>query len=354
MSRFPLLLVLLFALLAACPDGDDDDATGDPCAGDDVGEDLDDDTYRSCGNIAELVDCDDNDATVHPDADETCGDGVDNDCNGTADDLDQDDDGFISDECFGPDCNDLNAEVFPDRPESCDGEDNDCDGNVDDGFDADDDGWTSCAGDCVNSDAFINPDAEELCDGLDNDCDCLDVPQDTNGDGTLCGPGDKDVDEAFDTDEDGFIDGSDPLCIDIYGPNADFAAFGDCNDDDAAVFPEAHEDASDGLDNDCDSCVDECFDHDGDGIDNCADTDSGDPTCIDPAQQGSGDIQGEPDCLDSPAHFLATVVYPGFTIQDTLMDGTPVTMTEICGDKLDNNCDGVIDEGYDDGCNPIE
>ena len=356
MRRLSLLIPLLFCILWACPEGgDDDDSTAaDDCGDDDIGVDEDDDSYRTCGSIPELIDCDDSDATVHPDGVETCGDGIDNDCDGTADDLDADDDGFISVECLGQDCDDNSAEVFPGRPESCDGADNDCDGTVDDGFDADDDGWTSCAGDCVNSDAFINPDAEELCDGIDNDCDCLDTPQDTNNDGTPCGPGDADVDEAFDADLDGFVDATNALCIDIYGPAADLAAWGDCDDSDDAIFPAAHEDADDGVDNDCDTCTDECFDHDGDGYDNCDAGAPGDPSCVDPAQTGGDNEGAAADCLDSAAHIFATIVYPGFTYQDTLSDGTPITMGEICGDELDNNCNGTVDEGYDPKCNPLE
>jgi hypothetical protein len=351
MRRLSLLIPLSLLLVWACADPADDDDTGADCS-DGIGVDEDGDTYRTCG-LEELIDCDDGNAAVHPDADETCGDSIDNDCNGTADDLDADGDGFISDQCFGQDCDDADAESYPGRAESCDGADNDCDGTIDDGFDADDDGWTFCAGDCVNSDPFINPDAEELCDGIDNDCDCLDVPQDTNGDGTLCGAGDADVDEAFDADEDGYIDAENPLCVDIYGPNADFAAFGDCDDADATIFPKAHEDAEDGVDNDCDTCVDECFDHDGDGWDNCDQGAAGDSSCIDPAQAGPGDNLAA-DCLDQEDHIFATIVHPGFSHPDTLMDGTPVTMDEICGDKLDNDCDGTIDEGYDENCNPLE
>ena len=39
------------------------------------------------------------------------------------------------------------------------------------------------------------------------------------------------------------------------------------------------EDRSDADDNDCDTCVNECEDQDGDGYDNCSPGDLGDPSC---------------------------------------------------------------------------
>ena len=352
----PLLLAVCMLLFLACPNAADDDDGGEvDCGESGLGTDEDGDTFWTCGELVELIDCDDNDATVNPNATEICDDGADNDCNGITDDLDADEDGIIAEECGGEDCDDNNDQAYPGRPESCDGVDNDCDpyGIIDNGFDADDDGWTSCAGDCDNSDPFINPDAEELCDGIDNDCDCLDTPQDTNDDGTECGPGDADVDEAYDLDGDGFVDGDHQLCIDIYGPLADFAAWGDCNDDNATVFPGATEVSDDGVDNDCDSCLDECFDHDLDGWDNCNPGDAGDPTCYDPAQQGGDGDGRDADCNDSATDFYAIIVHPDFEHTDYLQDGTPVLLDEQC-DNIDNDCDGITDEGYDDNCDPLE
>ena len=201
-----------------------------------VADDLEAIDEDGDGVSVQAGDCDDTDPSVHPGAAETC-DGVDRDCNGAIDDQDADRDGVLSDECGGTDCDDDNPEVFPGRPESCDQTDNDCDGVVDDGFDADDDGWTSCSGDCANADPFVNPDAAEECDGLDNDCDCLSEPRDSNGDGTPCGPGDIGVDEDFDEDGDGYPSASAPACVDVYGPSADHADAGDCDDADPTVHP---------------------------------------------------------------------------------------------------------------------
>ncbi|NNE29631.1 MAG: HYR domain-containing protein, partial [Saprospiraceae bacterium] len=72
-------------------------------------------------------DCDDSDPAVNPDATEVCGNGIDDDCDGDVDTDDDDMDGVSV--CAG-DCDDNNPLVYPDAPEICDGIDNNCDGMV--------------------------------------------------------------------------------------------------------------------------------------------------------------------------------------------------------------------------------
>ncbi len=355
LSLLCLLGLVVWAPLACSPDAVNGNAEvcGDGVDNDndgiiDEGEDKDGDTYRDC-DIGDLLDCDDDNADVHPGASEAC-DEIDNDCNGAVDDLDVDQDGHISDECNGPDCDDSDPDVFPGNPESCDGDDNNCDGAIDDGFDADDDGWTSCNGDCKDSDPLINPDAEELCDGIDNNCNCS---LDTNDDNVRCGPGDVNVDEAFDGDEDGFVDSSNPFCSDIYGEGGIGEEWGDCDDSEGEILPGAHELVGDAIDNDCDGCTDECQDADNDGFDTCSPGDPGDSSCSISAES-LNDNDGElADCDDSPNSLYAPYVYPGFTTEVQTQDG-PVTVDEIC-DRVDNDCDGEIDEGYDpDTCDLLD
>jgi len=87
----------------------------------------------------------------------------------------------------------------------------------------------------------------------------------------------------------------------------------DCNDRDASIYPGAPEICGDGIDNNCDGVVDE----------GC-----GGPTCTDIDGDGyalEGGSCGPVDCDDSDP-----LSNPG--------------ATEICGDGIDQNCDGVPDE----------
>ncbi|MEM1215417.1 MAG: MopE-related protein [Bacteroidota bacterium] len=163
------------------------------------------------------------------------------------------------------DCNDNDATISPAAVESCDGIDNNCDGQIDEDLplftyyaDADGDGFgnlsvsldtcnmTPPAGyvanfdDCDDTSAADNPDAEERCDGVDNDCD---------------GQVDEDL-EVFryfaDADGDGFGNGA--IAIDTcqtVAPLGFVVDDTDCDDTNAAVYPQAPELADNGIDEDC-------------------------------------------------------------------------------------------------------
>ncbi len=144
-------------------------------------------------------DCDDEDPNVHPYQTEACN-GADDNCNDIVDEGFSDSDGDGAADCVDT--------------EECDGLDNDGDGLVDEDFDdGDDDGVADCV------------DAED-CDGLDND-------------------GDGQVDEGYDADGDGYTQ-----C----GSDTEQA---DCDDGDDTINPDATEDTSNQLDDDCDGLVDE-------------------------------------------------------------------------------------------------
>ena len=332
------------------------DAATEPDAYIEPSEDLDGDGYT-----VEDGDCDDTRSDIHPDAVEIC-DYQDNDCDGNVDAyfnqndnfvriqtvwfLDSDGDGFGNPNvsvrsCQTPgyryiiaydpadfDCDDTRSDVHHGANELCDGIDQDCDGIVDDGCwdtgpqDADGDGYTVEGGDCDDTRSDIHPGAEEICDGVDQDCNGLaDV---STNDGIYV---DTQTTYFMDSDGDGhgradvYYVGCQPPDF-PYVVGTDDMQF-DCDDTRSDIHPGAIEICGDSRDNDCDGDVDEnviaiYLDFDGDGY-------------------GSNQVSTlRCPGNDLPVHFVAN----SDDCDDEDVSNHPGA-EEICGDGMDQDCDGA-------------
>ncbi len=229
------------------------------------------------------------------------------------------------------DCDDTDPNIHPGAIEVCDGKDNNCDGQIDEGVtstfyaDADGDGYGNPASsvqacsapagyvanntDCDDTDPNIHPGATEVCDGKDNNCD---------------GQIDEGILTTFYWDADGDGYGNPANSVQACSAPAGYVANNtDCDDTDPSIHPDATE-VCDGKDNNCDGQIDEGVtstfyadaDHDGYGNPN-----SSIKACTPPA----GYVSNNGDCNDNdPAISPAAV--------------------EVCGNKIDDNCNGLADE----------
>ena len=173
------------------------------------------------------------------------------------------------------------------------------------------DGFDEISGDCNDADPFTYPQAQELPDGQDNDCDNI-------------------VDEGTVTyDDDGdcfceiFFNGA---CSGSVEPSCTVLYEGDCDDTEEAIFPSAVE-LCDGIDNNCDTVIDDPSSADVQTWYQDIDVDTyGDPSAsIVQCYQPVGYVLNGSDCNDNEP-----LANPG--------------LSEQC-DGIDNDCDTVIDNG---------
>jgi hypothetical protein len=307
------------------------------------------------------------------------------------------------------DCNDASGDIFPGQTELCDGVDNNCEDGIDEGNPGGGEycptgqvgvceaGTTNCAAGqllCVQNE----PPTEEICDGLDNDCDgatdegnpggggycptgqpgvCEAGTSVCEGGGLVCAqnePPTEEVCDGLDNDCDGATDEGNPggggYCdtgnFGICAAGTAICEFGvlDCIADN---MPDVE--VCDGLDNDCDGETDEGNPGGGSycltglpgvcesGTENCI---GGGLVCVEdtPASPEvcdgmDNDCDGETDEGNPGGGGPCETGQPGICAAGTLscaagvLDCVPneTPIREICGDSLDNDCDGEVDEG---------
>lgn len=329
----------------------DNDGYGDPSTG-----------VATCGPptdeyVDNSGDCDDADALQHPMAVERCN-FEDDDCDGAIDVdaidpysyyLDNDGDGYgdpssVQLRCSQPnnhvtndqDCDDTNPYISPIASEICNQEDDNCNGQVDEGAvgaasyyeDGDGDGFgagtatTSCNAlsgyvlnqlDCDDADPGQNPLGVEVCNSEDDNCN-----------GTVDEYAADSLIWYLDADEDGFG----ALALWTLGctqPSGYVEYSGDCDDNSVVIHPQAAEICNNQDDN-CNNQIDEglsqlwwYYDDDGDGY-------GSNNTAIQSCGTPQGMVSNNLDCDDTKS-----IVSPD--------------QEEYCGDGIDNNCDGDIDDG---------
>ena len=183
-------------------------------------------------------------------------------------------------------------------------------------IDADNDGYGEDE-DCDDLDADVHPGADELCNGKDDDCDDA-------------------VDEAAvdmatwyaDDDGDGFgsPDDAQQACE---APDGYLDDSSDCDDDDAAVNPDAPEICNDGVDDACDDLAD----------DEDPELEGADSWYVDADQDGFGSTADAVTACQPPKGYVAD----DSDCDDAEAEINPAA-TEACLDGVDNDCDGDVEE----------
>ncbi|NOZ01090.1 MAG: hypothetical protein GXP54_04280, partial [Deltaproteobacteria bacterium] len=275
-----------------------------------------------CKEDGSGIECD---AVAGTPAAETC-DGLDNDCDGDVDedwaDLGKACTAGVG-ECFSTgtfvclaDGSGIECDAVAETPslERCDGLDNDCDGSVDEDWadlgkvcsagvgECRVNGVQVCnaAGTGLECNAVAGTPSAETCDDLDNDCDGS-VDEDWADLGKVCTAGQGEC-----------------LASGTYECRSDGTGI-ECN----AVEGTPDAETCDGLDNDCDGSVDEDWE------------DKGKPCSA-----------GQGECL---ANGVYVCLLDGSGVECDAKSGSPAV--EEC-DGLDNDCDGAVDEDWEDKGKP--
>lgn len=318
------------------------------------------------GYVTNNTDCNNSNPNIRPNATEVCN-GIDDNCNNLIDDgltfvnyyIDTDFDGYgagIATNSCTPlgsnyatnnlDCNNNNANIRPNAAEVCNGIDDNCNNIIDDGLtfvnyyiDTDLDGYgagtatNSCSvlgsnyvtnnTDCNNNNPNIRPNAVETCNNIDDNC------NNSIDEGLVF------VNYYLDTDGDGFGAGN---AINSCTPLGTGYATqgGDCDNSNSSIRPGATE-ICNSVDDNCNTLVDEGLSFITYYLD--ADIDgyylSLLVSCLNPGANYTTNGISQGDCNDNNSN-----INPG--------------ASEICGNSIDENCDGTDPVCIVPGCtNPI-
>jgi hypothetical protein len=218
-------------------------------------------------------------------------------CQGAGSCVDNDGDGRGRDCDLGTDCDDGDADRYQGATEVCDQKDNNCDGQTDEG--------EVCQSDC----------AGQACTPGEREC-VGDSVRECERDAEGCGVWGAEV-SCGGACAGGNCEGCEDPDGDQRGPGC--ALGEDCDQRDPSTYNGAAE-LCDGVDNDCDGSTDEDF------ADLGQSCESGLGAC---ARQGSV------ECTPS-----------GFATRCSAESGQ--AQEEVCGDSIDNDCDGRTDEGFEE------
>jgi hypothetical protein len=300
----------------------------------DVDGDQDGDLCDDDDDGDELVDGEDNCPLVsNPGQEDGDGDGLGDACAG-----DDDGDGTPDEE----DCAPLNPQIHPAAEDICDGLDNDCDNIIDETYpDTDLDGFKDCVDDDDDGDGSADVD------------DCAPL----NG---AVSPLSKESCNSIDDDCNGKID--DQLGKEICGVGECLHAISSCEEGVPQFcnpFQGAAAEFCDGLDNNCDGQIDEALGSTSCGLGNCLHTVE---NCIAGEPQECGPKLGaEEEVCDGVDNDCDGLVDEGLGVlscgqgqcqqllqlcvdgQETACDPLKGAADEFCDGK-DNDCDGFIDE----------